>query len=182
MQSLCILSLQQSIILTELNNQYISMCIHLYAIFSAYLSIQTLISGVSLLVKSLHVSVFGRHRHALHVPFISDSLEVSAAQKQVHLHTFFILQVTDALIYLIQFSMTTAFNCHLHPYFSNPQRYTQRQQNALPIGQPLHLNILTKLCQQPLWLPVHTCYSAHAQNSHVTSAPNAFFILHPHFP
>ena len=52
----------------------------------------------NLLVEGLHMFVLVRYGHALHVPFISDRLKVTAAQQQVHFHPILLLQEVNSLV------------------------------------------------------------------------------------
>ena len=43
-------------------------------------------ANINSLVKALHVEVFIRHSHAFQIFWVSDTLEISAANQEIYLH------------------------------------------------------------------------------------------------
>jgi len=66
------------------------------------------------LVEGAHFAVFLRHGHAIQVVLVAHGLEVAAAQQQVHLDVFLLLEVRQSFVNSLQLAVSAPFHCHLH--------------------------------------------------------------------
>ena len=99
----------------------------------------SLLAGV-VLVKVFHRSVLFWTSNAVQVVHVAHGLEVTAAQKQVHLLTTFLLPVSDGGINHVKVAMAAAIHCHLHVQRTMLARAIRALQHALVVvglGSPL---------------------------------------------
>lgn len=66
------------------------------------------------LVESAHFSVLLRHGHAIQIVLVAHGLEVAAAQQQVHLDVFLLLEVRQSFVDALQLTVSAPFYCHFH--------------------------------------------------------------------
>jgi len=60
-------------------------------------------------VEVTHLLILCRYRHRLEVAIVSDGLEITANQEQVHLVFLFCFEILNVTVYCVKLSMTAAF-------------------------------------------------------------------------